>query len=191
MPAKNTRRGRPKGSGLDDNGQLVAIAALIAKDPELKPTTAIKSLGISDPSTIRRLRDKYRKFQSSAEIASSEPRTELDHQPKKSAKSTERVRALSKTTTSAPKAHTARQPRSPKPMQAGGSENSLGEPSSWLNSWTALGLQTFATTIEVQIAACQNIMSLPPVAFAIKQQSALNDMAISLYNKQKTPVAAF
>ncbi len=28
--------------------------------PDLRPTTAIRKLGISDPSTIRRLRDKYK-----------------------------------------------------------------------------------------------------------------------------------
>lgn len=52
------RRGRPKGSGLDDTDALNEISALLAANPKLKPTTAIKSLGIDDPSAIRRLRDK-------------------------------------------------------------------------------------------------------------------------------------
>lgn len=59
MPGKTARRGRPKGSGIDDSARLLAIARLIDADPELKPTTAIKALGITDPSVIRRLRDKY------------------------------------------------------------------------------------------------------------------------------------
>lgn len=59
MPETGTRRGRPKGSGIDDSDRLAAIARLIASNPQLKPTTAIKSLGVSDPSMIRRLRDKY------------------------------------------------------------------------------------------------------------------------------------
>lgn len=59
MSERKARRGRPKGSEIDDSGQLRAIAKLIADEPDLKPTTAIRSLGISDPSTIRRLRDKY------------------------------------------------------------------------------------------------------------------------------------
>lgn len=58
-PAK-TRRGRPKGTGINDGPILEEIASLIAADPALKPTTAIKVLGVSDPSTIRRLRDKYK-----------------------------------------------------------------------------------------------------------------------------------
>ena len=54
------RYGRPKGSGLDDTSQLESIAALLAANPGLKPTTAIRSLGVEDPSVIRRLRDKFR-----------------------------------------------------------------------------------------------------------------------------------
>jgi hypothetical protein len=59
MTPTKASRGRPKGTGLNDAAQLQAIADLIAADPTLKPTTAIKTLGISDPSVIRRLRDKY------------------------------------------------------------------------------------------------------------------------------------
>ena len=57
-PAK-TSRGRPKGTGLNDTAHLRAIAGLLADQPDLKPTTAIRKLGIDDPSIIRRLRDKY------------------------------------------------------------------------------------------------------------------------------------
>lgn len=59
MDCNKTRRGRPKGSGIDDSRRLREIAAMIVDDPELKPTTAIKNTGICDPSTIRRLRDKF------------------------------------------------------------------------------------------------------------------------------------
>jgi hypothetical protein len=52
-------RGRPKGTGLDDSAHIAAIARRIAAEPGLKPTTAIRQLGITDPSVIRRLRDKY------------------------------------------------------------------------------------------------------------------------------------
>ncbi len=60
MPTANVRYGRPKGSGLDDSQQLESVAALLAANPKLKPTTAIRSLGVEDPSTIRRLREKFR-----------------------------------------------------------------------------------------------------------------------------------
>lgn len=60
MPTMQPRYGRPKGSGLDDSRQLESIAALLAANPGLKPTAAIRSLGVEDPSAIRRLRDKFR-----------------------------------------------------------------------------------------------------------------------------------
>ena len=59
MTPNKTNRGRPKGTGLNDAAHLLAIAGLLVAQPDLKPTTAIKQLGISDPSVIRRLRDKY------------------------------------------------------------------------------------------------------------------------------------
>ncbi|HFB2048330.1 MAG: hypothetical protein HRT83_01670 [Hyphomicrobiaceae bacterium] len=54
------RRGRPKGSGIDDWKRLSDIAFLIDSNSELRVTTAIKKLGFHDPSTIRRLRDKFK-----------------------------------------------------------------------------------------------------------------------------------
>lgn len=59
MSEAKPRRGRPKGSGIDDRARLASIAALLAAEPGLKPTTAIKRIGVSDPSVIRRLRDKF------------------------------------------------------------------------------------------------------------------------------------
>jgi len=60
MAGARRERGRPKGTGKNDEPHLRAIAALLRADPDLKPTTAIKQLGHSDPSTIRRLRDKFK-----------------------------------------------------------------------------------------------------------------------------------
>ena len=54
------RRGRPKGTGLDDSEMLAAITRLITADPHLKPTTAIRRLGVTNPSIVRRLRDKLK-----------------------------------------------------------------------------------------------------------------------------------
>jgi hypothetical protein len=58
QPSTNGKRGRPPGTGKNDTDRLMKIAALMAADPALKPTTAIKQIGETDPSTIRRLRDK-------------------------------------------------------------------------------------------------------------------------------------
>lgn len=62
MSTTKTRRGRPKGTGIDDRAALIRIAALISADPSLKPTTAIRALGVIEPSVIRRLRDKFKIF---------------------------------------------------------------------------------------------------------------------------------
>src|SRR5690606_23148628 len=59
MRTANARYGRPKGTGIDDSRQLASIASLLVANPKLKPTTAIRSLGVQDPSVIRRLRDKF------------------------------------------------------------------------------------------------------------------------------------
>ena len=56
------RRGRPKGTGIDDNERLTQLDALLRIHPDLRPTTAIRQMGYSDPSAIRRLRDKYKIF---------------------------------------------------------------------------------------------------------------------------------
>ena len=60
MPTTIARYGRPKGTGVDDSRQLASLAALLAANPALRPTTAIRALGVEDPSVIRRLRDKFR-----------------------------------------------------------------------------------------------------------------------------------
>jgi hypothetical protein len=56
------RRGRPKGTGIDDNERLTQLDAMLRIQPDLRPTTAIRQMGYSDPSAIRRLRDKYKVF---------------------------------------------------------------------------------------------------------------------------------
>jgi hypothetical protein len=58
----SARRGRPKGTGIDDSDRIARIDELLRIHPELKPTTAIRLMGVSDPSAIRRLRDKYKIF---------------------------------------------------------------------------------------------------------------------------------
>jgi len=71
MAQKIAARGRPKGTGLNDADRLAAMAKLIAANPGMKPTTAIKAMGITNPSAIRRLRDKYN--QQAAQNSSSAP----------------------------------------------------------------------------------------------------------------------
>jgi hypothetical protein len=58
----STRRGRPKGTGIDDSARIARLDELLRIRPDLRPTTAIRLMGYSDPSAIRRLRDKYKVF---------------------------------------------------------------------------------------------------------------------------------
>ena len=58
--AKRRGRGRPPGSGIDDRIWLRELGRIVALKPGTPPTTAIKALGITDPSTIRRLREKHK-----------------------------------------------------------------------------------------------------------------------------------
>jgi hypothetical protein len=67
------RRGRPIGTGIDDSDRLARLAELLKTQPDLKPTTAIRVMGFSDPSTIRRLRDKFKAFQAPAMTAAATP----------------------------------------------------------------------------------------------------------------------
>jgi methylphosphotriester-DNA--protein-cysteine methyltransferase len=62
MSAVKAKRGRPTGSGINDRIWLREIGHLIRIKPATKPTAAIKALGITDPSTIRRLRDKHKRM---------------------------------------------------------------------------------------------------------------------------------
>ena len=57
--ASDRKRGRPKGTGINDHETLIKIASFIVANPKMKRTTAIKQAGITNPSVIRRLRDKY------------------------------------------------------------------------------------------------------------------------------------
>ena len=59
MPNTKLSRGRPKGTGLDDRAIIQSVIEMVAANPDLKPTTAIRSFGVTDPSAIRRLRDKF------------------------------------------------------------------------------------------------------------------------------------
>jgi hypothetical protein len=53
-------RGRPKGTGKDDSAALNRIADLLVGNPSLKPTTAIRRIGVHNESDTRRLQVKWK-----------------------------------------------------------------------------------------------------------------------------------
>lgn len=79
MNGTNKRgRGRPHGTGLNDEKTLEKIADLIARNPSLRPTTAIKrTLHNPDSATIRRLQVKW-KAQGEGFLAKARERREVE-----------------------------------------------------------------------------------------------------------------
>lgn len=54
-------RGRPRGSGLNDEGTLSAIADMIARSPGLPPTTALRRIDPDvNPASKRRIQSKWK-----------------------------------------------------------------------------------------------------------------------------------
>lgn len=62
MSADTAKRGRPHGTGINDRIWLRELGRLIRINPKTRPTTAIKALGVTDASTIRRLREKHERL---------------------------------------------------------------------------------------------------------------------------------
>jgi hypothetical protein len=80
MSDTKPRRGRPRGTGIDDSHWLREIDRNIKAHPGRKVTTAIKAIGIENQSTIRRLRDKYKLARTRNTIApAASVRTEARH----------------------------------------------------------------------------------------------------------------
>jgi hypothetical protein len=141
MASATARQGRPKGSGIDDSQQLARIAALLAANPKLKPTTAIRSLGIEDPSLIRRLRDKYRAKQAVSETNARQKAT-AKPKPKTAADGVENRETRATATASSN-------------LQSGPSTNWNSVPADIFVAWCGFGLNAVSATIENQHTFCK------------------------------------
>ncbi len=137
MASATARQGRPKGSGIDDSQQLARIAALLAADPKLKPTTAIRSLGIEDPSLIRRLRDKQAVLETNArQKATAKPK------PKAAANGVENPETRATATASSN-------------LRSGPSTNWNSVPADIFVAWCGFGLTAVSAAIENQHTFCK------------------------------------
>ena len=165
MASATVRQGRPKGSGLDDSKQLARIAALLAADPKLKPTTAIRSLGIEDPSLIRRLRSKYRDQQGV-----------LQSNAQKKAKPKTRSVAAAKGV-AIPERETSR--TSPSISQASPIADSDVAPTDIFAAWCGFGLSVVSTAIENQHAITQHLLRQPSISIVVKSQLLLSEFALA------------
>lgn len=179
MPSDTARRGRPRGSGLDDRAQLRQIAELLEADPNLKPTTAIKAIGVSDPSTIRRLRDKLK--------------AEMQPVPAAAAmhSGTARGRVPELIEACASAARPARSGRASDARPSSGMGLREFHPAeasdaqlSWFAHWCALGLSAVSSTVEAQLAAMDEFLRVPQVESALRHQLLVNEVAKALCPKR-------
>jgi hypothetical protein len=196
MAQKTAARGRPKGTGVDDAGALMAIADIMAANPGMKTTTAIKALGISNPSVVRRLRDKYQQLHAhrdakNAGRTTNEPRPEADNRQANNVISL-RTRSRTKTVPDAP----AQRPQPPAERPAA---ETAGEPAPAADDHPArasskpaaapdlfaaayaASVATTKTAIHVQFKALWYAFQVSPYACAVRgyefQRLLLNSLA--------------
>lgn len=187
MTENSSRRGRPKGSGIDDIEHLHRIAALIADNPDMKPTTAIKAIGITDPSIIRRLRDKFHDFATSTADHSPTPARSGASLPTAAlaqpAGAPARIMAAGiENATLARRSEPAAVPVVPAsvsaaPGPAHPSANAFGDPFTVVLGW---GISAWATAMSAQVSMAQGWVHLPHVSLALRQQVAMSELVLSL-----------
>ncbi len=213
MSEKRTRRGRPEGSGIDDRARLQAIARLISANPELKPTTAIRTLGISDPSVIRRLRDKFKAVRPELmrDLRSTQPqeRTPAGLKSRRAMAASTRSSPSSRVALPAQARTDARpKPGKPSPRSASGvaklpkpritpsEDDSDSVPARLAPSADAT--QIFTTLISAGVAATNTLMAAhttlangfiqsPYMSLALRQQLVLSEWAVRLVPAFQVP----
>ncbi len=178
-------RGRPKGTGLDDRAKLRALAEMLAADPQLKPTTAIKNLGVTDPSAIRRLRDKLKEMQSMLEGAKGSERAPRSRsialrakaEPTYSEEPSLKARVSPRRSNELSIASPAPQPpHEPNPPAQSASQAGL---ENWLTSWFALNLTGVNAALDMQRAYFDYLFKNPGITLALKQHVRANEFLIA------------
>lgn len=199
MPNAKLSRGRPKGTGLDDRAIIQSVIEMVAANPDLKPTTAIRSFGVTDPSAIRRLRDKFHSVHGQVPPTDATKLTPVAVQPPQAARAvalksiTEPVRSapvqskvqqankLTPARTASPSGKdvvvkpepAARSADTPKQAHCSAAATSP----SWLSLWAELGLQTMAASINAQWMMYDQVLRSPPVTAAFDSHVMLTEFA--------------
>lgn len=144
---------------------------MIARDPTLKPTTAIKSTGVTDPSAIRRLRDKYH---SSCRELAKDLKAPATPQPRSAALKMPEARRSSPVETPARQEAGATKAD---PEPAASPQHNPATPADFLVLWCGLGVQSVTSALELHKTFLDAFMRMPPMATALRGQLALNEMA--------------
>ncbi len=185
MSAAKMQRGRPKGSGINDQLRLDEIARIMSADPRIKPTTAIKTLGITDPSTIRRLRDKFHVAQPvlKSNIQSDNASAAMQSTPRAAAlKYSEPV-----------KVEAVKRAESRRTFTGSANENTGLEPGLLAKPAKAepipvaallfgFGLNAATAIFEQQMMIAQSVMKLPQVRDLVRSQIALTEFMLNAAN---------
>jgi hypothetical protein len=173
MSDRKLPRGRPKGSGIDDRAKLRELSTLIAANPELRPTTAIKSVGITDPSAIRRLRDKY-----------NAARTTPTHSEPSAAAPGARRHVAAATTTPTRRSRPVG-PKMPNAMALASATTS--PPPSGRDDALApfigllsLSLRAAATALEHQVTLSTQVTRIPEIAALLRRQVEISAAMMAL-----------
>lgn len=168
MARSEKSRGRPKGSGIDDTPALKKIARLLANDPDLKPTTAIRKLGYTNPSTIRRLRDKLKSHLKTK--VSKDGLSSSKKQNPPTERSTEQRNG-----TSAPTEQPV-QPDDRTGQEEAGEREGL-DPFPWMEFATRFSM----LAAQGQLAIAQTLLRHPSMHYAIAQQARVMNTMFDLY----------
>lgn len=182
MSRTKTGRGRPRGSGLNDTAQLAQVAKLLRADPNLKPTTAIKKSGVTDPSAVRRLRDKLNAVRPDAASTREEQVTATERAartPSRTPSMETSVAACLKDCTPAA-ARPDLPPTSQPAAMSHASDRMSPVGADWLAAFGGLGIQAFAASMEFQLSLLGQAFRLPPVTAALRQQLLFNELTLAL-----------
>ena len=202
MTAAHARRGRPKGSGINDEQRLVEMSRLIETDKRMKPTTAIKALGITDPSAIRRLRDKYNLLQNERP-GTTAPQFRNGPSALRTAP-TARATPLNITDPirrAAPQPQPTLQstpgsqstPAKPHPIKTAGLAAPLPMRAANTNQVPVaamlfgFGLNAAAALFEQQMMLAQSVMKLPPIRELFRQQIAFTEFMLDVASHSPGP----
>lgn len=187
--ANQGKRGRPKGTGINDRETLLKIAHLIAANPKMKRTTAIKQAGITNPSVVRRLRDKY---QEQEHILQAEVAATMSKKPK----------------AAQPAGASSAPPRGPAAQQARPEANTAGAQPAKANGagqgpsidplaalFEGLSIETLVSQFIGHVLGIEaKQIEQSPITALIRQQAQLVDLVLPLlmtqFGNQKAAKAA-
>ncbi len=176
-------RGRPVGTGIDDTERLIVLRARLAADPQLKPTTAIKALGLTDPSVIRRLRDKLKQTptgQAAPETVNASARVEpaVERHVTATAASARPFRLKEDPAETPP-----RQP--PEQPFSARSQRPPADP--LLVSSLDFAIRAWTTAVTAQLGMMTLMLQNPLVRQSMQQQIAFNEVIMGLMRPPKAP----